>query len=201
MVGGQSWGFDAGSNLVNLELQILRDTTGSDWTTASVGFRRITDNTAQASLWFYQSRIGINTSGPVRTLSVAGTFSARPNYNTTPGQAAHWKVASGSDYELWRYTSSKEYKRDIDYDVDFLADYELRPATFYGIGEEDRDVQSIAFIAQDIAAQDDRLAVYAEDELVMYSEPGVMAILAAKANRAEAEIKALEERVRVLESA
>lgn len=181
--------FDVGGNNTSIEVQAVRDANGSDWTTAAVGFRRVTDATSQASLWLYQSRVGINKSGPQWTLEVAGTFGAAPSSTTsTSGNRADWFVGATGTYQLYRYTSSKRLKREIDYDTAYLADYTLKPVTFFGIGEHDYDANSIGFIAEDVANNDKRLGTYNEDgEVEVFSDIGVLAILAAKANRAEAE--------------
>lgn len=202
-----SFYFDVGGNNAGLEVQAVRDAAGGDWTTAALGIRRITDATSQSSLWWYQSRIGINKSGPQWTLEVAGTFGCAPSTTTTSGFIAHWHAGSGSSYQLYRYTSSKRYKKDIDYDTDWLADLELKPTTFLGAtidGEtgETTWAPSISFIAEDAEALDERLAVFDDKGRVSnFDDRGYIAILAAKDRRKDKKIASLEERIEALEKA
>lgn len=184
----QAWRAGDGNN-AELRLEFLRESAGSAWTTSAWGFRRITDSTSQASLWFYQSRIGVNLSGPSKTLHVAGSFAARPS--TTTGTAwGSWVLISGSDYELCRYTSSARYKTNIKY-KDIEAEYaaiELPPLAEFDMKEprEGEEGRHVAWIAEDLFLADPRLVSFDEEGRPETPDPmQIMQVMAAKINRLE----------------
>ena len=186
LAGSFNWNVNA--NNVGLTVEALRDATGTTWTTAAVGFRRVTDATSQSSLWFYQSNVGINISGPLRTLHVAGSFAAQPG-TTGSGSNATWGLISGSDYQLLRNTSARKYKSRINYNViDKLASMELKPAKFY---RKDDQRWFYDFIADDIAEEDELLGIYEDGEIENYEKPGVMAVMSAKIIKLEEEVREL----------
>lgn len=95
--------------------------------------------------------------------------------------------AWGGGYALQRFTSARKYKRDIDYQVDYLADIRLRPNIHWRIDEKR---YRYGFIAEDIADQLPPAGVYDEREdgsieLENFDQSSVLAILAAKVNRLE----------------
>ncbi len=101
--------------------------------------------------------------------------------HTTTGNAANMFMPSGG--QISRFTSSRRWKSDIDYDTDWMADLELKPVTFY---REDDDDHYMGFIAEDVEELDSRMGVYEEDGQVdSYDMPGVVAVLAAKVRRLE----------------
>ena len=191
IIAGQSWAWSVG-NQVALELQAIRDPTGTDWTTAAVGFRRITDNTAQASLWWKGSQIIVNqtTSQYGDTLAVSGSIEAKPD-TTGAGSSATWTGGASGWWELRHNTSARRYKRKISYEwQDYLADMTLLPAYFY---RPDDDRWYFDFIAEDLAEQESIFGVYDDDGVIdNYHKPAVLAILAAKVNRLEAQVKELQ---------
>ena len=191
-----SLGWDTGND-VALEVQAVRDATGSDWQTLAVGIRRVTDSTGQASLWWKGSQIivGATASTNNETLAVNGTFEAKPD--TTGGAAnAYWGGGGSGWWYLRHNTSARKYKKHIDYDVQgWLAEVELRPAKFW---RDDDQAWYIDFIADDLAEQDELLGVFIEGEVENYHKPGVVAVLAAKMHRAEAKIQSLEDALRSL---
>ena len=136
--------------------------------------------------WTTGGTTRMTLSNTEHTLAAGLDYLGQPS---TTGSAANasWQVASGSVYKLQRSTSARKYKRDIDYDTGFLADYELKPAVFY---RPDDDAWFIDFIADDLAEQDNRMGVYEGGEVENYHKPSVMAVLAAKVNRLEQEAQA-----------
>ncbi len=76
----------------------------------------------------------------------------------TTGTASnmHTAVASGSTYYILRSTSSRRYKKHITY-PDWIADIELKPASFW---RDDDDDWQLGLIAEDLADADYRLATY-----------------------------------------
>ena len=113
-------------------------------------------------------------------------------YNAPPttGAAANatWVVASGSTYYLNRSTSARKYKSKIDYDMDRLADYELRPTKFY---RDDDERWFLGFIADDLAGQDKLLGVYEDGEIENFDNRALLAVMAAKINRLEEKLNDL----------
>ena len=184
-------------NDVSIAVEAVRETAGSDWTTMAIGFRRVTDATGQASLWFYNNNVGIGTTGPSKTLHVYGTFAARPG--TTISQDAQWNSIGSSNYELTRNSSALKYKSQVS-DASYLADVVLTPKKYLyhpEDGEGNRVGEPIwdyGFIADEIAAQGEHgkiLGSFFEGEIDNYKTRGVMAVLAAKVNRLEDEVAEL----------
>ncbi len=192
IIAGQSWRWDVGSNLVHLEMQALRDSTGTDHTTAAVGIRRITDVTSQSSLWWRANQIIVNASGSNYgdTLAVNGTFEYKPG-TTGSAASAYFSGGAAGWWQLLRSTSARRYKRNISYDwQDYLADMSLEPAYFY---RPDDDRHYFDFIAEDLAEQDGLFGVFNDDGVIEnYHKPAVAAILASKVNRLEAQVKELQ---------
>ena len=191
IIAAQSWAWATG-NSVNLELQAVRDPVGSDWQTMAIGFRRITDGTSQSSLWFKGSQVivGQTSSQYNKTLAVAGEAEFQPY---SGGGSANVLLTGGVNgwYVMQHITSARRFKSHIDYDVlDYLAGIELSPAHFY---REDDDKWYYDFIAEDLADQDVLFGQYNEDGVIMnYHKPSVSAILAAKVNALEAQVKELQ---------
>ena len=105
----------------------------------------------------------------------------------TTGVAANMHIQAG-DARVQTVTSGRKYKTDIA-PAPQLADLELEPVSFYR-ADDDRD--GIGFIAEDLAAQDQRLALLDGDgEVQNYDDRGLMAVLAAKVNRLEAQVAKL----------
>lgn len=106
--------------------------------------------------------------------------------DATTGAAANGFVNSTSGV-LGRSTSARKYKTRITYNVDYLADIELRPAKFY---RKDDKRWFYGMIADDLAEQDPLLGDYDEEGNVEnYDDREVLAILAAKVNRLEKALK------------
>jgi len=106
-------------------------------------------------------------------------FRAPAIYSQTSGAGANVTVdASG---QLFRSTSARRYKKYIGSAAP-LADLELAPVTFTHKGDGEK---YIGFIADDLAAQDERLAVYDDGVVENYDMRAVVAVLAAKVNRLE----------------
>lgn len=102
-------------------------------------------------------------------------------WNQTSGSAAN-VVVTGSTGNVVKSTSSRKYKRFIDYDVDYLADIELRPTKHWRI---DDGRWRYGLIAEDLAEQDRLLGVYDNGMVENYDDRHVMAVMAAKINRLE----------------
>ncbi len=98
----------------------------------------------------------------------------------TTGSAANVFAHSGQSNRLYRSTSSRKYKKQVDYDMDRLADIELRPTHHWRIDDK---AYRYSFISEDLEAQDPLL--------VDGETPNTMAILnvmAAKINRLEEKV-------------
>jgi len=155
---------------------IPRDRTGNFYDT----YLAYDNNNGFMSLWIDGVRVALWTRTGV----------VMPNiYTTTTGSPADMNVAS--DGTLRRSTSSRRYKSNIQ-PAPELADYVLNPVTFRHDGDE-KDF--IGFIAEDVAAVDERAAIYdvdADGEPVVenYDLRAVVAVLAAKVNRLEAQLAA-----------
>lgn len=109
------------------------------------------------------------------------------SYSNTTANAAN--VYINSLGRLYRSTSGSKYKRNIK-PVD-LADIVLRPVRYQHTG--DRRVH-YGFVAEDLAEQDKRLAVIEDGEVESYDDRALAAVLAAKINRLEERLTALEQR-------
>ena len=128
------------------------------------------------------------TVGGVLIHEVEGGFASTQIYDKTTGSAANVTVVNANGL-LERSTSARRYKTDIE-DADDLADLELHPVRFLHIGD---GRNYLGFIADDIAEQDELAAVYNDDgEVENYDLRAVVAILAAKVNRLEQQVAALE---------
>ncbi len=189
IVASQSWAWATGNN-VSLELQAIRDATGSDWNTMAVGFRRITDNISQASLWFKGNTVivGGTSSGYGKAFAVNGELEMKPG-TTGSGTNATFAGGVASFYVLQRNTSARRYKRRISYGwQDYLAGIDLKPAYFW---RPDDEAWYFDFIAEDLADQNPVFGQYNEEtnEIENYHKPAVMAVLAAKVNALEAQVK------------
>ena len=111
-----------------------------------------------------------------------------PNvYSATDGGAVN--VVVDSDGDIMRSTSARKYKSHIDYNMKHLADIELRPTKFY---RKDSKAWFIGFVADDLGDQDELLGVYDDGEIENYDLRAVVAVLAAKVNRLEAQVLELK---------
>lgn len=103
--------------------------------------------------------------------------------DNTTGSTANTLIQA-SDGRIFRSTSARKYKSRINYNTDYLADVELKPAKFY---RKDDKAWYIGFIADDLADENKLLGVYEDDEIENYDLRSVVAVLAAKIKRLEAE--------------
>lgn len=121
-------------------------------------------------------------------------------YNNTSGSAANVFVASTG--LLLRATSGRRYKKNIRYDVDWMADIELKPAQFYRTDDKRR---MIGFVAEDLIEQSNFLDSWDPETRRMsgdnYDDRALLAVMAAKLNRAESERADLHARLEALELA
>ena len=141
---------------------------------------------------------------------------------TTTGLAVNTTLglASGATYYVIRYTSARKYKDHISYaSQEYLAGLELKPATFW---RDDDQEWFIGYIADDLAETDYRLATYEGEDGSAIDENGpsgdhvplsmdkkpepdniqtsaVLAVLGAKANRADDRYVAQQARIDRLE--
>ena len=126
--------------------------------------------------------IGFSTAGTLG-FSISGTqvHSILIRDDTTGSAATLW-ISSVSGL-MRRSTSARKYKSRITYHVDYLADYELRPAKFY---RKDDKRWFYGLIADDVAEQDELFGTYNEDgDVENYDDRMVIAVLVAKVNRLE----------------
>ena len=130
--------------------------------------------------------MGINDSQPTSAgaypLVVNGEICSKP---PTTGSAATavFGARSASYYGLWRSTSSKRYKEQVDYNVDYLADVKLRPNIHW---RTDDLRYRIGFIAEDLVEEHPLFAVLDEEgQVENYDRDVLVATLAAKVNRLE----------------
>lgn len=170
-------------NSGTLEILSLRTAAGSSWTTASMGIQRITDTTAQSSIWFDGSGVGVNTSEPDlygARLAVNGMIATVPG--TASGSNAHLVAISGGYYALRIQSSSRRFKEDIR-DLD-PSSAKLRPTRYWSKSDE-RYLHGL--IAEEVVeALGSEAAVYDEDgEVRDYFDRAVIAHLVAKVNRLE----------------
>lgn len=188
--------YHTNTNGTQLQIEAIRIANGSDWTTAAIGLRRVTDVTGQASLWFYGSNVGISKGDPLATLDVGGPIYAQPNTTGTAANAT-WISVSGAIYDIKRVTSARRYKQNITYPTTELSDIELRPAHFW---RDDDQRWFFGLIADDLADQNPLFAVYGPDgEVENYDDRMVTAVLAAKINNLEDRVAQLEQRLLALE--
>jgi hypothetical protein len=128
-------------------------------------------NLQMASTWDYQN---------VSPTTVTGTADA------------DWVNVSGSIWEIRRHTSSKRYKKDIDYDVaEYLANVKLKPVSFYAKAEDD-DARHWGFIAEDFRKQNiEFVKTNSRGWTENFYNDAVLAVMAAKINRLEDEVREL----------
>ncbi len=117
-----------------------------------------------------------------------------PSTAGAPGSNAMWVNLSGAIYELRRDSSAAVYKTKIT-DAPELADVPLYPSDFYVEGNH-----RYGLIADHIARDLPDAAIYKVDtgEVDDYQNRAILAVLAAKANKAEARIGELEAQVEYL---
>lgn len=142
----------------------------------------------------------LSVQGAIRAGDVSTTALTNGYLYATPGSSsgwdAHWALASGSTYYLVRVTSTRRDKKYITYRDD-LADVALAPIRYKRRKDRGGDITpgwQYGFLAEDIAEQDTdgALTLLDEDGLPAgYSTHGLLAVLAAKANRAEDELAEL----------
>ena len=107
----------------------------------------------------------------------------------TTGAVANTFYYRGGAGAFQESTSARRYKSNIE-PAPWLADLDLEPVTFHHDGD---DIDYIGFIADDVADQDGRAGIYTDDgEIQNYDIRAVVAILAAKVNRLETRLAALE---------
>ena len=137
------------------------------------------------------NRLGFTAAG-YSFSSTAANFYMYGARNNTTGSAANTLIQA-SDGRIFRSTSLRAHKSRITYNVDYLADLELKPVKFYRKDDSD---WFYGFIAEDFSDQDTILGEYsgvADDlepdeepnQLTGYDSRAVMAIMAAKINRLE----------------
>ncbi len=118
-----------------------------------------------------EERMRIAASGQIRLPS-------QPSFTT--GSAANMYI----DGAGWLYysTSSRKYKKNIDYDgVDANKLYDLKPVSYEGISEVDEGKEFIGFIAEDVAEVEPRLVVFDEEGLPLSLQYGQFTSLTVKA--------------------
>ena len=107
-----------------------------------------------------------------------------PNvYISTTGGAINVHV--GTDGRMYRNNSSRKYKNRINYNVDYLADIELKPSKHWRIDDKQ---WRYSLIAEDLEAEDKLLV---DGDSPNYN--AVIAVMAAKINRLEAKLQELED--------
>ena len=148
------------------------------------------------------SEMGLAAGGvEVVWLSSSGTngqMYVKPLITQTTGLNANVEGLAATG-QLVRVTSALKYKKNVRA-VPELKDIELRPVRYQKRAPDNRT--AYGFIADDLAAQDELLGVYAVDEeevgttgpgeLEDYQTRGVMAVMAAKINDLTERISALE---------
>jgi len=145
---------------------------------------------------FDQSPNGIRsgmffTAFPTLQLTVAGVevaeFRVTSTFFPVAGDSSTGIAANAylraSDGFFAVSTSARKYKTNIE-SAPQLADLVLNPVTFH---RDDDDMDFIGFIADEVAEQDVRAGIFNDDEIENYDLRAVVAILAAKVNRLEAE--------------
>ena len=142
----------------------------------------------------------LSVQGAIRAGDVSTSALTNGYLYATPGSSsgwdAHWALAAGSTYYLVRVTSTRRDKKYITYRDD-LADVALAPIRYKRRRDRGGDITpgwQYGFLAEDIAEQDTDGALTLLDEEGLpagYSTHGLLAVLAAKANRAEDELAEL----------
>ncbi|HEX7098946.1 MAG TPA: hypothetical protein VF377_06870 [Acidimicrobiia bacterium] len=176
-----------GSNVTELDNNQLRLGTDGSAATPAQAFASDADTGTYrvgSNVW------GVATGGSLRLQVGTAVTIAIPS---TTGSGTALMVTdpdSNGNYTILRSSSARKYKSRITYNVDYLADIELWPAKFY---RKDDKAWSYGFIAEDLAAEDPLLGVEYDGEVDNYSDRAVLAVLAAKVNRLEAELARLKE--------
>ncbi|KKM39550.1 hypothetical protein LCGC14_1564290, partial [marine sediment metagenome] len=169
-------------------LDIVGHVSVGDGTTSlpSIGFISDPDT------GFYRS--GTNSmqwvAGGAIGMSLAGTQVQSPFIKAdTTGSAATLFIASTGSGRMQRSTSARKYKSHIDYDVGYLADIELKPASFY---RPDDDRSYYGFIADDLGNQDTLIGEYTDGEIENYDLRAVVAILTVQLQALKQKVLGLE---------
>ncbi len=100
----------------------------------------------------------------------------------TTETAANVYANNAQSNRLYRQTSARKYKKRINYNVDYLADYDLRPTKHW---RPDDKRWFYSFVADDLGEQDKLLGVYGPEGIENFDTRAVMAVMAAKINRLE----------------
>jgi len=131
-----------------------------------------------ANIWALASGGSLSVRG-----SSTNVFLTAAKDNTT-GSAANTLIQA-SDGRIFRSTSLRAHKSRITYNVDYLADIELKPTKFY---RKDDHRWYYGFGAEDMADADPLLGDYdlEDGKLTNYDLRAVVTVLAAKVNRLEA---------------
>jgi hypothetical protein len=147
---------------------------------------------------------------------------------TASGGLAEWGDAGSGVRYLIHDTSARKYKQHISYTTDWLADIVLEPVTYWAEGDNDEGEWNLGLIADDLAEQDYRLAIWSQpgrkmiqnfdDDGVLESESintwdselpyevedyrvkAVLAVLAAKVNRLEGQVAEQETEIERLQN-
>lgn len=147
--------------------------------------------------WYGITGYGMNYTSSELQLSAGSSyrFKITPsgiyyiNRPSTTSSAANLWLDSSTG-QIKQSTSARRYKRDIDYDVVHLANYRLKPATFYSKNDKK---SFIGFIADDLEDVDSRLATYDNNGKVeAFDTNAVLAVMAAKINRLEEQVAELK---------
>jgi hypothetical protein len=127
--------------------------------------------------------VGIAANGSKVASFGSGTGVYLPGaYALTTSDAVNVRITSGGF--LKRSTSARKYKRRINYNVDYLADLELKPVKFYAPGDKK---WYLGFIADDLAEEHPLIGEFEDGEIENYDIRAVVAVLAAKVKRLESE--------------
>lgn len=150
----------------------------------------------------------LSVAGAVRAGDVSTSALTNGYFYGTPGSSSgwdcHWALASGSTYYLVRVTSTRRDKKHITYRGDELASVALAPIRYKRRKDRGGDITpgwQYGFLAEDIYEQDTDGALTLLDEdgkPAGYSTHGLLAVLAAKANRADDELEHVRNECRTL---
>lgn len=137
------------------------------------GMYRHDVNTLSFSVWGGES------------LRIDSTHRTHIRTPTTTGSASNLYVGGSALNPILRSTSARRYKSNIT-PADHLAYINLEPVKFY---RADDDRWFYGFIADDLADQDELIGEFGIDgQIENYDYRAVLAVLAAKVNRLEAEV-------------
>ncbi len=139
--------------------------------------------------------LGFATAGTGR-LTILANGRVQVDTPPTTGTAVNTTlVLESGRYSIFRKTSARKYKNRINYNVvDQLAGYELHPTKFYFPSDKQWFYD---FIADDLAEQDPLFGTYdAEGDVESYQLGAVLAVMAAKLNKREAEIINLKDKLK-----